>query len=184
MSLREQLLKSGLASQQQVKRAERESKKRQHEELGQKKQGTKPPAAAAGPADINAQAILEEQRRADRERSRVQEEERRLQELRSRAIDIMVHNDLSDPRATIPYYFVYDRQKISSFRVNEVQQLQLAQGQLAIASFDEFERFYLISRDNALKIALCGQTYLACFHDKSEGASGSASREIEAESRV
>ena len=175
MSLREQLLKSGLASQQQVKRAERESKKRQHEEQGLKKQGVKPPAPGATAApDPSAAAILEEQRRADRERNLRLEEERRLQEQRARAIDIMVHNDLSDPRGDHVYYFRYQTSKIGALKVNEVQQLQLAQGQLAIASFDDYTCFYLVSRENAIKLALCGADYLACYHDKLEVPSESA----------
>lgn len=161
MSLREQLLKSGLATKQQAKRAERDAKKKQHSELVAKKQAV--PSSEANASEAVLHSKLEEQREADRERNRIIELEKTIKESRARAIDIMVNNDLCDERAKLPYYFRYHETKIGCIRVNEVQQVLLAQGQLAIASFDVEFKFFLLSPENAAKIHACDPGMVHCF---------------------
>lgn len=161
MSLREQLLKSGLASKQQAKKADREARKRQHENLVAKREG-----AAAEQDRISAEIIARqlEQQAADRERNRLLEEEKRQRENHARAVDIMVHHDLSDERATVPYYFRCAGDRIACLLVNELQQVQLAQGQLGIVSFDVEFKVFLVGLDNLEKIRACGSHYVLCHH--------------------
>src|SRR5688572_10216632 len=103
MSLRDQLLKSGLASKQQAKKAERESKKRQHQDLQAKKDAL-PDTSVQDELAKEISRKLEEQRQADRERNQQLEHERQQKEAHARAVDLMVHNDLSEGRAAIAYY--------------------------------------------------------------------------------
>lgn len=161
MSLREQLLKSGLASKQQAKKADREAKKRQHERLVAQREG----AAAEQDrisAEIAARQLAREE--ADRERNRLLEEERRQRENHARAQDIMIHHDLSDARGTVPYYFRYQGDRIGCLLVNELQQVQLAQGQLGIVSFDLDYKVFLVGPESLEKIRACGSQYVICHH--------------------
>lgn len=169
MSLRDQLFKSGLASKEQTKRAEREVKKQKHASLTARKQDPQD-SSKAPPLDPDLQKKLDEQRAADRERNRLIEEERRQQEARARAIDIMIHADLSDLRGKETYYFIYHERKIGRLQVNEVQLVQLAQGQLAIASYDVELRFFLLSPENAAKVHSFDPAFILCFHNKPEKA--------------
>ncbi|WP_141731198.1 DUF2058 family protein [Oligoflexus tunisiensis] len=157
MSLRDQLLKSGLADKNQAKKAEKEAKKRQHQQL------LSPDAIK----DEISKEIAERNRRqqeADRERNRLLEEERRKREGIHRAMDIMVAGDLRESAAEIPYYFIHRENRISEILVTEVQQMQLAEGSLAIVSFDPDFRYFLVDASNAEKISSCAPHFVLCWH--------------------
>lgn len=165
MSLRDQLLKTGLATKEQAKKANREAKQRQHQALQNlRKQNETSPS--------EAEMKLQEMREADIARNQLLNEERRQKEELARAIDIMVNNDLCDPRAEIPYAFVIHEKRIATIRINELQIPQLASGQIAIAAFDPEFRFFLVSEENAGKIRSCRSDLIVCHH-KGAGASAS-----------
>lgn len=159
MSLRDQLLKSGLATKEQAKKADREAKHRQHQALQNLR---KQPDAKEAPSD--AELKLQAMRDADIARNQQLNEEKRQKEELARAIDIMVNNDLSDPRAEISYAFVIGEKRIATIRITELQIPQLASGQIAIAAFDEDFRFFLVSEENAAKIRSCRSDFVLCHH--------------------
>jgi uncharacterized protein YaiL (DUF2058 family) len=157
MSLRDQLLKSGLANKQQAKKAEKEVKKRQHDRL----------QSQDGKQDEISQEIAErnkKQQQADRDRSRRLEEERQNREAIHRAMDIMIAGDLRDSSAPIPYYFIHQEKRISEILVTEVQQTQLAKGSLAIVAFDPDYRYFLVDTSKAEKIRSCAPQFVLCWH--------------------
>lgn len=157
MSLRDQLLKSGLADKNQAKKAEREAKKRQHNQLSKD---------AAGP-DAISQEIADkarQQQEADRERNRSREDEKRRSEALHRATDIMINNDLREGTALVPYYFIHREHRISEIMVTELQQNQLAEGALAIVSFDADFRYFLVDAANADKIRNSVPHFILCWH--------------------
>lgn len=165
MSLRDQLLKSGLAHKDAAKKAEKEAKKRQHQKL---QQGKSPnPSDALDQDEALRQEILEKQRQQkeqDRERNRRLEEERRVKEEEYRAIDLMMSADQCDPRAQIPYYYRYQERWIGRLLVTEQQVEQLASGNLAIASFDLQFRVFLLETSTATKVRQIKPEFLLCWH--------------------
>jgi uncharacterized protein YaiL (DUF2058 family) len=157
MSLRDQLLKSGLADKNKVKKAEKEAKKRQHQQL----------VSQDAIKDEISKEIAERNKRqqeADRERNRSLEEARQKREALHRAMDIMVAGDLRESAAQIPYYFIHRENRISEILVTELQQTQLASGALAIVSFDPDFRYFLVDASNAEKIRSCAPHFVLCWH--------------------
>ncbi len=157
MSLRDQLLKSGLADKNKAKKAEKEAKKRQHQQL----------VSQDATKDEISQEIAERNKRqqeADRERNRALEEARLKREAIHRAMDIMVAGDLRENSASIPYYFIHRENRISEMMVSELQQTQLATGTLAIVSFDPEFRYFLVDASNADKIRSCAPQFILCWH--------------------
>jgi uncharacterized protein YaiL (DUF2058 family) len=157
MSLRDQLLKTGLANKNQAKKAEKEAKKRQHQQL----------VSQDAITDDISKEIAERHRKqqeADRERNRLLEEERQKREALHRAMDIMVAGDLRDHAAQIPYYFIHRENRISEILVTELQQTMLAAGSLAIVSFDPDFRYFLVDASNAEKIRSCAPQFILCWH--------------------
>ncbi len=166
MSLRDQLLKSGLANKNQAKKAEKQAKKRQHNDLQVKKD--QPDLAIKDEISKDIEEKLQQQKEADRERNKQREEERRRHEASHRAMDLMVSGDSRDRRAEIPYYFLVDAIKIGEIFVNEAQQAQLAKGTLAIVTFDKDYRYFLVDQDCAEKIRECHQSFIVCWHPQEQ----------------
>ena len=157
MSLRDQLLKTGLADKNKAKKAEKEAKKRQHQQL----------VSEDALQDEISKEIAEKTRRqqeADRERNRALEQERFKREAIHRAMDIMVAGDLREHAAQIPYYFIHRENRISEILVTELQQTELASGALAIVSFDPDFRYFLVDASNADKIRSCAPQFILCWH--------------------
>lgn len=157
MSLRDQLLKSGLANKEQAKKAEKEAKKRQHQQLLSQD-------VVKDEISKDIAEKIKRQQEADRERNRALEEERRQREAIHRAMNIMIAGDLRERAAEIPYYFIHRENKISEILVTEVQQSQLAAGSLAIVSFDPEFRYFLVDASNADKIRSCAPHFVLCWH--------------------
>lgn len=152
MSLREQLLKAGLVSAEQVKKAETEVRKQTHQV---KKDKTVAAAEAARQQEKQQWLAAEAERKRERDRqlNLEREAERKRREQAARAQQLLDSNRLNRPEAEIRYNFPHkDRYKF--VRVTEEQQRQLARGQLAIARNpkDKYD-FPLVSRETALKLA-------------------------------
>lgn len=152
MSLQEQLLKAGLVSATDLKKQEKETRKRLHESKKDK-------AVAATEANRKA----EEQRRLeqelarkrdyDRQLNREREAQKKLKEEKVQARQLIVSHRLNDATAEIPYNFI-DGLFIRFVRVTPQQQIQLAKGRLGIVrSFESNYDFHLVPRETALKLA-------------------------------
>ncbi len=157
MSLRDQLLKSGLANKNQAQKAEKEAKKRQHKQL-------QSPDAIKDDISQDIAERNRKQQEADRERNRQREDDRLKREAVHRAMNIMIAGDLRESAGSIPYYFIHQEHRISEILVTEAQQVQLATGTLAIVSFDPDYRYFLVDASNADKIRSCVPQYVLCWH--------------------
>jgi uncharacterized protein YaiL (DUF2058 family) len=164
MSLREQLLKSGLATKEQAKKANREAKVRAHQATVAERKGNlnqaDQEAATISEAELKMQAL----RDADMLRNQQLNDERLQKEALARAMDIMITHDLCDPKGELSYSFLVDSKRIATIRINELQIPQLASGQIAIAAWDSDFRFLLVSEANADKIRSCRSDLIVCQH--------------------
>jgi uncharacterized protein YaiL (DUF2058 family) len=174
MSLQEQLLKAGLVSAGDLKKQEKEARKRLHESKKDK---------AVATAEANRKA--EEQRRLeqglarkrdhDRQLNREREAEKKLREEKARACQLIASHRLKDTAAAIPYNFI-DGSHIRCIRVTPQQQIQLAKGRLGIVrSFDSDYDFPLVPRETALKLADSFPDRVLLLHPESD------SRELQEE---
>ncbi len=148
-SLKDQLLKAGLADQKKAKQIDTEKRK-------QKKQQTK--ARKSGLALDNQQADLqaklqqerEEKREKDRLLNQQREAEKREREITAQCRQMIQQQQVVVPdSAEVGYNFVYDK-KIKKIYVTDTLQQQLSRGQLAIGVLDE--KFYLVPDKFADKI--------------------------------
>lgn len=162
MSLRDQLLKSGLANKSQVNKAEKAAKKRQHQVLQTKKED--PEASTSDEVSLAIAEKISHQQQADRDRNRLQEEARLNREAYQRAVDIMLSGDLSEKHAEQPYYFVGHETKIAKIMVSPLQEQQLALGNLVIVSFNVDYKFFLVDTVQAGKIRSINPAYIICWH--------------------
>lgn len=172
MSLRDQLLKSGLANKKQVKKAENAAKKKQHHnQKGKKaKKSDQPPAN-----DDELKQEIERQRQAQKERDRQlnlqREQERREREKASQAGELIVSRDCRDRRAdTSPYYFVTPQKTIHAIEVTEKQQEKLAAGKMGIATLQD-EDYYLLSAEDCTRVQALKADFIVCWHREPEPSS-------------
>lgn len=147
-SLRDQLLKAGLVSRDQVRQAEqskRRKNKAERNQPGKKKKPqpaerpaakpqapSAPKAAAAKPAELD--------RKMARRRAR---EEGRMRKLLDRRLQGVLETAVrNDPKADITHHFTRGN-KITHLYVTAAQQRELAAGELAIVGFHG--RHYLVA---------------------------------------
>lgn len=158
MNLRDQLLKSGLASKEQAKKAQREVSRQQHQKI----QAARDPNAVAEASA--AEKVLAEKREADRRLGLQRNEERLLKEAEARAVDIITSHNLLDSRGSEAYHFIVDGKRIAHVMVHEEQLNALERGELAIASLNKDEGFALVTAENADKIRSGNPRYIICQH--------------------
>jgi len=176
MSLQEQLLKAGLVSAAELKKQEKEARKRLHESKKHKDV-----AAAEAQRKAEEQRRLEEElarkREHDRQLNREREAQKKLKEEMARARQLIASHRLNDSSGDIPYNF-RDGAYIRLVRVTPQQQTQLVKGRLGIVrSFDSDYDFTLVPRETALKLAEGFPERLLLLHP--EGDSHENQEEIE-----
>ena len=159
MNLRDQLLKSGLASKEQAKKAQREVSKKQHQKIQEAKDSSTPQEPSVGEQTLAAK------READRLLNLKRNEERLQKEADARVLDIIASHDLTDARGSEAYYFVVEGKRIAKIMVNEEQVTLLEQGQLAVVSRDAELGFNLIAAANADKIRVHHPHFIICQHN-------------------
>jgi hypothetical protein len=123
MSLKDQLLKAGLANAKKARKAEHE-----------KRQDAKNPEAETA-QKIALQAMAEKAER-DRELNRVQQQEKAHRELGAQVRQMIETQRIPRQGGDIAYQFT-DAKKIKKFYVNAEQQGQLTRGQIAIVRLGE-----------------------------------------------
>ena len=176
MSLQEQLLKAGLVSAGDLKKQEKEARKRLHESKKHKNI-----AVAEANRKAEEQRRLEEdlarKREHDRQLNREREAQKKLKEETARARQLIASHRLNDSSGDIPYNF-RDGAYIRLVRVTLQQQTQLVKGRLGIVrSFDSDYDFTLVPRETALKLAEGFPERLLLLHP--EGDSHENQEEIE-----
>lgn len=133
MSLRDQMLKAGLVSGDEVKKVETGKRKKQHRQRKDRRL-----AAEAAAEQQQRQLEVEQARAADIERQRALERERAAERERReqvlRAWQLIEAQRLNETQADIHYHFLVDEgQHIRYVNVTLAQQSALASGQLGIA---------------------------------------------------
>lgn len=123
MSLKDQLLKSGLTNAKKVRKAEHD-----------KRQDAKNPEAETA-QKIALQAIAEKAER-DRELNRVQQQEKAQKELVAQVRQMIETQRIERKGGDIAYQFT-DAKKVKKIYVNAEQQGQLTRGQIAIVRLGE-----------------------------------------------
>lgn len=166
MSLRDQLLKAGLANKQQAKKAANEAKKRKHKALkSQKNATTEQDELLADEISLEIQKKKQEQQIKDRNRNLEIEAQRKKQEELSRAGELLISRHLPITGKDLhEYYFIQNEKIIKVIHVNERQAQLLSEGKIGIAGYGD-DQFYLLERDDCQIIGDLRAEYILCLHD-------------------
>lgn len=144
-SLRDQLLKAGLADAKQAKKAQHEQRQRRRE---QNQRGKKAPVEKT-----EAQKLAEAAAQAERERSRTLNAEqaaaRERKALKAQLREVVAKHELKTGTGDIGFNFPHEG-KIKRLYVNKEQHAQLGRGHLAIAQFER--RYRLLPKAAAEKL--------------------------------
>ena len=167
MSLRDQLLKSGLVSKEQAKTADNQAKTKLHQQQKQKKKkkkaGQKTEIDKESATYLAAKAREEAKLRAQT-LNQQRELERQQKEIQAQVRDLIQSHYMIDHKADISYHFL-EGTVVRKIYVNETQQQQLNYGQLAIALLDD--SYYLVPVSVADKILeRLPETILLYHHQK------------------
>ena len=171
MSLRDELLKAGLASADKAKKLDADNRKQDYQ---RKKNKALAAEEAARQAEAHRQAEAEDARKReqDRQLNLAREAEKKQRELAARARQLIDSHRLNDPKAEIYYNFLdSDGHWIRAIRVTPTQRKGLAMGRLAIlrGDRDEFD-FALAPRDTALKLMEFAPERVLTLHPESDGS--------------
>lgn len=143
-SLRDQLIKKGLATKQQALKAKTSNKKK-------KKQAMK--EGVATEAELRREELAKQQQEKaehDRQLNRNIENERQKKAIQAQVRQLILNNTLDRKQGDIGYNFVVDN-KVKRLYITEDMQNKLSRGLLAIAVLDE--DFRIIPVPVAQKIA-------------------------------
>ncbi len=174
--LRSQLLKAGLVSEEQVRKAEKGKFKDRR--TGR---STKEISRSQREAE-QRRAELEEAKHSDRERQRRKHEERerkvRAKAERERRLEVAAEEARAiikssaialDQEAPVRYNFAPSGRAVKSIQVTPEQQRQLGAGELGIVRpHANLEQLVLLPRDAALRLRECAADKLELLHDLDE----------------
>lgn len=171
MSLRDELLKAGLASADKAKKLDADSRKQDHQ---RKKSKALAAEEAVRQAEARHQAEVESARKREQDRrlNLEREAEKKQRELIARARQLIDGHRLNDPKAEIYYnFFDSDGHWIRAIRVTPAQRKALAMGRLAIlrGDHDEFD-FPLAPRETALKLVEFAPERVMTLHPENDGS--------------
>ncbi len=168
MSLRDQLLKAGLVTQEKVNQVESDARKKTHKTTKDK---TLANAEATRKTKECRRREAESQRKRERDQKLNQQraERRKRKEARARAVQLIDGKRLNDADAEIRYNFCPDGRSIKSVRVTEAQQKRLVMGLIGIASLSKYD-FALIPREIALKLSECYPNALLLLYPENDGS--------------
>lgn len=164
MSLRDQLLKQGLATKKQARKADQEARQAKKKNKKKKKKKTDQDVEARDEISVAIEQKQQEQRERDRRLNQEIEEKRRAAEQQARIKEIIITHDLREQRADVPYYFIEDSRYIRCFQVTEHQLNKLAKGQLGIVTLKD-EEYYLLDRDDCEKVREAREELILCLHE-------------------
>jgi hypothetical protein len=151
-SLRDQLLKTGLVSEEQAKKADKQTKLKTHQQQKKKrkhkKRGTIEPIETDSIA-YQAEKAREKEIERAKELNRQRDVQRLEKELRAQVHDLIQRHQVNDPKADIAYHFV-EGGVVKEISVNVKQKQQLSNGFLAITVLDD--AYYLVPTPIAKKL--------------------------------
>lgn len=157
MSLKDQLMKAGLADTKKARRAEHE-----------KRVQAKDPNAEN--ANALAQKALAEKAERDRELNRARNAEMAQKALAAQIRQLIEQHRIDRKNGDISYQFT-DQRKIKKLYVTQAQQDQLARGQIAIVR--QGEGYELVPTVVAEKIRTRDETVIALLNTRSDGTQDS-----------
>ena len=165
-SFQEQLLKAGLVTEKQVKKARQEKRVSHKGKKGKKAKGRKEQSLQAQESNIAREERLAYAQR-NRELNEQRNAERKKRENAAQIRQLVLGNKLVlEPRDDDePYHFVV-KKRIKKFFVPEKIADQITAGQLAIVNLDG--RFELVPADVARQIAQRDAKCLLVFHENSD----------------
>ncbi len=155
-SLRDQLLKTGAATQQQASKAEHE-KRLQRKQAKQKRKDRSGVSAETEEARQIAAMYRAAQAERDRELNRQREAEKQAKAVKAQVRDLLNANQVKREPGEIAFNFSHGA-KIKKLYVSADQQKQLANGKLAIATLKG--KYVLISAANAERLRELGSKAL------------------------
>ena len=148
-SLRDQLLKTGLVSKEQAKKAETQAKSKIHQQQKQKKKKRKTVAVDTESAAYLAAKAREDEIAHAKELNRQKDRTSAKKELTAQVHDLIQSHQVNDDKADITYHFT-EGQFVKQISVNANQQQQLTSGQLAITVLED--SYYLVPASIAEKL--------------------------------
>ncbi|SMF45929.1 DUF2058 family protein [Pseudobacteriovorax antillogorgiicola] len=163
MSLRDQLLKSGLASKQQAKKAARAAKKNQHKKQKAKAKG-ETDAEVLQKDDIQKKIEEDQQRQKELDRQRNLE----LVEYQKsyQATSIVYSEGEAETGGRVPYYFRDPNStKIQVIHVSPGLQRVLSLGKVGIATLND-GKWYLLGQENCYKVKALKPELIVCLHEE------------------
>ncbi len=163
MSLRDQLLKAGLVSSEQAKKAERRTRKQTHQVKKDKAVAQQTRQEQQEQHRQQAEQMRQKRDR-DRELNRRREQEKNRKALLAQVRQILQHHRQNDSDAESLFNFQAGK-KIRRVRVTPDQQRQLAMGRLGIARnpHDPFD-YPIVPRAAAVKLAALGDEFIAVLN--------------------
>lgn len=169
-SLRDQLLKTGLTTEQDIKRAKTQKHRQSRQHKGRK--GAPPVQSEAARQVAEAEA---QKRARDRTLNRRHEDERRRQADEKAARGLVVANEIAHGKdSDLAFNFPHGT-RIKKIHVSPEQQRQLAAGELAIARTRG--RYRLIPREVADKVRPMAPFLIAWIGEQSAEADDPAYQE-------
>lgn len=168
MSLRDQLLKAGLVTEDQVKKVESSGKKQRHQQKKNRKLGAEQAAKKAAQRQ-QEQAEQQAKKARDRRLNAERDAVRRRRENAARIRQLIRQHRGNDPRAVTPYHFTAGR-VVRRVRVTDAQQRDLACGRLGIVRNpqDEFD-FPIVPRKTAQALAEIDPALVLLLLDETAG---------------
>lgn len=168
MSLRDQLLKAGLVSEEKVKAFESGKKSDSHR--------AKKDRQVAAERNAEAEAVRKERETAkarkraqDRELNDARKARLKQREDAARAHQLMDSHRLPVPPDSEQRYNFQQGKYIRSIRVSDEQQRLLAAGRLGILRNDRNRFDYpVVSRDVALKLQAIHPSWVLCLHEEGD----------------
>jgi len=179
-SLRDQLVKAGLATAAQAKKAERQSAATKQAHKRGKADGKGNARSAAGPdpnspAAVKARAAKQqaEKRAQNRALAQTANEKAAAKALRAELRQLILANDQRSKEARdddVPYNFVHGK-KIKKIHIPKAQVEQLSRGSLVIVNNDGL--YHLVSKDVAEKIRSRDPKRIIAAHEEKTPEPGS-----------
>ena len=178
MSLRDELLKTGLVSSDKARKLESDARRQEHQRKKGKALADEETARQAE-ARQRAEAEAARKREQDRRLNLEREAERQRRDHAARARQLIDAHRLNEPDAEILYNFLdRDGRWIRAVRVTPRQRKGLAMGRLASARGDRHEfDFPLVPGETARKVAEFAPERVLLLHPESDGSETDGDRD-------
>jgi uncharacterized protein YaiL (DUF2058 family) len=154
----EQLLKAGLVTNQQVKKAQQDKKKKKKQQRANK--------AAIDETKLQAQQAAQEKARRDRELNRKKEEQARKRAISAEINQLIIsHRIERNEGCDVAYNFKHGN-KVKSIYIDEVMRQQIIQGSIGIVRIEG--RYELVPKSIAEKIQQRNEERIILFKEEQQ----------------